>query len=189
MSVSAQFRTHSTPSSTRLRYDLPGVACLVSSADRCSVSSVRACVPVRGVACLASGTACPAACDVQAVRVSWGMGSPPAGYTAAAQPRPVSPVTTEKIKKAQKITPTLIVNLKNSAEKTKRPLQRVCVLCYTCLTNLEREESAMNQKNDKNKEKREKNEKIAASIWGIIIGAALLAFGVYLMAHGISNAI
>lgn len=47
----------------------------------------------------------------------------------------------------------------------------------------------MNQKNDKNKEKREKNEKIAASIWGIIIGAALLAFGVYLIAHGISNAI
>lgn len=25
--------------------------------------------------------------------------------------------------------------------KTKRPLQRVCVLCYTCLTSLEREES------------------------------------------------
>lgn len=47
----------------------------------------------------------------------------------------------------------------------------------------------MNQKNDKNKERREKNEKIAASIWGIIIGAALLAFGVYLMAQGISNAI
>lgn len=44
----------------------------------------------------------------------------------------------------------------------------------------------MNQKNDKNKEKREK---IAASIWGIIIGAALLVFGVYLMAHGISNVI
>lgn len=47
----------------------------------------------------------------------------------------------------------------------------------------------MNQKNDKNKEKREKNEKIAASIWGIIIGTALLAFGVYLMAHGVSNVI
>lgn len=27
------------------RYDLPGAACLVSGADRCSVSSVRACVP------------------------------------------------------------------------------------------------------------------------------------------------
>lgn len=37
---------HRQPS-TRRRYDLPGVACLVSSADRCSVSSVRACVPVR----------------------------------------------------------------------------------------------------------------------------------------------
>lgn len=47
----------------------------------------------------------------------------------------------------------------------------------------------MNQKNDKNKEKREKNEKIAASILGIIIGVALLGFGVYLMAHGISNVI
>nr|DAE57021.1 MAG TPA: Protein of unknown function (DUF4225) [Caudoviricetes sp.] len=47
----------------------------------------------------------------------------------------------------------------------------------------------MNQKNDKNKERREKNEKIAASIWIIIVGAALLAFGVYLIAHGISNVI
>lgn len=47
----------------------------------------------------------------------------------------------------------------------------------------------MSQKNDKNKEKREKNEKIAASIWGVIIGAAFLVFGVYLMAHGISSVI
>lgn len=73
-SVSAQFRTHSTPSSTRRRYDLPGVACLVSSADRCSVSSVWACVPVRVLlwaVCLASGTACATACDVQAARVRW----------------------------------------------------------------------------------------------------------------------
>lgn len=69
-----------------------------------------------------------------------GRGSP-AGYIAAAQPRPVIPVTTEKIKKAQKNYPTPIANFKNSAAKTKRPLQRVCVLCYTCLTSLEREES------------------------------------------------
>ena len=47
----------------------------------------------------------------------------------------------------------------------------------------------MSQKNDKNKERREKNEKTAALIWSIIIGAALLVFGVYLMAHGISNVI
>ena len=33
------------PSSARRRYDPPGAACLVSSADRCSVSSVRACAP------------------------------------------------------------------------------------------------------------------------------------------------
>lgn len=32
------------PSSALHRPDLPGVVCLVSSADRCSVSSVRACV-------------------------------------------------------------------------------------------------------------------------------------------------
>lgn len=31
-----------------------------------------------------SGTACPAACDVQAVRVRWGLGSPPAGYIGSA---------------------------------------------------------------------------------------------------------
>lgn len=47
----------------------------------------------------------------------------------------------------------------------------------------------MNQKNDKNKERREKNEKIAASIWGIIIAVAVMAFGAYLMMHGIASAI
>ena len=50
-----------------------------------------------------------------------GLGSPPAGYIAAAQPRPVSPVTTEKIKKAQKITPPPIANLKNFPQKQKDP--------------------------------------------------------------------
>ena len=62
----------------RRRHDLPGASCLVSSADRCSVSSVR-----ERVTCLAwsalvarpgSGTACAAACDVQSVRVRWGWG-------------------------------------------------------------------------------------------------------------------
>jgi hypothetical protein len=94
-----------------------------------------------------------------------------------------------KNKKGSKNHPTPYCQSQKFPAKTKRPLQKVCVLCYTCLTSLEREESAMNQKNDKNKERREKNEKIAASIWGIIVGAALLVFGVYLMAHGISNVI
>lgn len=83
-SVFAQFRTHCQPSSACRRPDLPGVGGLVSSADRCSVSSVWACVSVRGVVCLAFGTGCPAACAVQSVRVCWGLGSPPAGYTGSA---------------------------------------------------------------------------------------------------------
>jgi hypothetical protein len=132
---------------------------------------------------------CPAACRVPSFRVRWSGQGSPAGHIAATQPRPVSPVTTEKIKKAQKKSPTPYCQSQKFPAKTKRPLQRVCVLCYTCLTSLEREEYAMNQKNDKNKERREKNEKIAALIWSIIIGVALLVFGVYLMAHGISNVI
>ena len=70
--------------SARRRYDLPGVGGLVSSADRCSMFSVRVCVSGRGTACPASGTACPAACDVQSFRVRWGMGSPPLGYIGRA---------------------------------------------------------------------------------------------------------
>ena len=60
---------HAPRPSTRRLYDLPGAACMVSGVYRCSVPSVRACVP-----CLASGTDCAAACDVQAVRVRWGLG-------------------------------------------------------------------------------------------------------------------
>ena len=54
MSVSAQFRTRCTPSSPAAVPISTGAPCLVSSADRCSMSSVRAC---RGMVCL--GT-CPA---------------------------------------------------------------------------------------------------------------------------------
>jgi hypothetical protein len=140
------------------------------------------------MACLASGAACAAACRAQPFRVRWRAEGPRRGIQGAPGVGQVSPVTTEKIKKAQK-HPTPYHQLQKFPAKTKRPLQRVCVLCYTWLTSLEMEESTMNQKNDKNKERREKNEKIAASIWGIIIGAAFLVFGVYLMAHGISNVI
>ena len=47
----------------------------------------------------------------------------------------------------------------------------------------------MSQKNDKNKERREKNEKIAALIWSIIVGVALLSLGIYLFSHGMSSVI
>ena len=66
---------------------LSGATCLASGADRCSVSSVWACVSVRVLlwaVCLASGTACATACDVQAVRVRWELWPPPAGYIGSA---------------------------------------------------------------------------------------------------------
>lgn len=46
-----------------------------------------------GLPCFLCCAVCPGALE---------LGSLPAGYIAAAQPHPVSPVTTEKIKKAQK---------------------------------------------------------------------------------------
>ena len=182
--------------STRRRYDLPGVACLVSGADRCSVSSVRAvCRALRGLPCIWHGLPCCLCCSVCPGALGWGLhlwgiwGEPGVGWS--------TPLV-EKIQKRRfsclpplfcSKSPTHYCQSQKFPAKTKRPLQRVCVLCYTCLTSLEMEESTMNQKNDKNKERREKNEKIAASIWGIIIGTALLVFGVYLMAHGVSNVI
>lgn len=110
----AQFRTRSTPSSACSRPDLPSAACLVLSADRCSVSSVRVCV-----SCLAWSALLPVMCAVRFGVL--GAGAPPAGYTAAALPRPVSLSTTEKIKKAQKNHPTPIANLKNFPQKQKDP--------------------------------------------------------------------
>ena len=94
LSAFAQFRTHCPPSS----------AAAVPIAQR--VQRPGACRALRGLPWYlprpGSGTACATACAVQSFRVRWGLGSPPAGHTAAAQPRPVSLSTTEKIKKAQK---------------------------------------------------------------------------------------
>lgn len=59
-----------------------------------------------------------------------GVQGTPAGYVAAAQPRPVSLSTTEKIKKAQKNTPPPIVNLKNSAKTKKTPTKGLCSVLY-----------------------------------------------------------
>ena len=91
-----------------------------------------------GAACPASGRACRcAACCGRSVLhlarpallpvlysspVCAGVGrGAPAGYTVAAQPRPVSRPTTEKIKKAQKITLPPIINSKNFPQKQKDP--------------------------------------------------------------------
>ena len=58
------------------------------------------------------------------------LGSPPAGYTAAAQPRPVSPVTTEKIKKAQNTPPPISQVPKISRKNKKTPTKGLCSVLY-----------------------------------------------------------
>ena len=92
-----------------------------------------------GAACPASGRVCRALCGppwfwrgllccLRCAAVCPGalwLVTPPAGYTATAQPRPVSPVTTEKIKKAQKNYHTPYCQSQKFPAKIKRPLQRV----------------------------------------------------------------
>jgi hypothetical protein len=73
----------------------------------------------RGLPCIWHGLPCCLCCAV--CPGALGLGSPPAGYIASAQPRPVSLSTTEKIKKTQKIIPTPITNLKNFPQKQKDP--------------------------------------------------------------------
>lgn len=104
---------------------------LVLSAGRCSVSSVRACV-CRCVAWsalhLARSALLPVMCRPSGCAVV--LGSPPAGYIAAAQPRPVSLVTTEKIKKAQKITPPLFPISKIPRKNKKTPTKGLRSVLY-----------------------------------------------------------
>nr|DAQ70297.1 MAG TPA: hypothetical protein [Caudoviricetes sp.] len=67
---------------------------------------------------------------MQSARVRWGLGSPPAGYTAAALPRPVSPSTTEKIKKAQKHPHPYLKLPKISRKNKKTPTKGLCSVIY-----------------------------------------------------------
>lgn len=115
-------------------YTLPDTLCRQSSPCTATVHPVRS-VWYR----VQTGAACPASGRVCVLLWAWsalpsvlcslsgcaGVGrGTPAGYIAAAQPRPVSLPTTEKIKKAQKPPHPHCQSSKFSA-KTKRPLQRV----------------------------------------------------------------
>ena len=104
--------------------DRPGAVCLVSSADRCSVSSVRACVSVRVLlwaVCLASGTACATACDVQAVRVRWsGQGCTGGVYSRRPAP-PGQSRHRRKNKKGSKKHPHPYCQSQNFPKKQKDP--------------------------------------------------------------------
>lgn len=109
--------------------DLPGTACLVSSADRCSVSSVRACV-VSCMVCLASGTACAAACAVQSVRVRWrGQGYTGGAYSRRPAPPGQSP-NHRKNKKGSKITPPPLSIFKIPRKNKKTPTKGLCSVLY-----------------------------------------------------------
>ena len=78
----------------------------VQTGAACPASGRVCWCAVSCMVCLASGTACPAACAAQSFRVRWGLGSPPAGYTAAAQPRPVSSAKNLQNKKGVLSLPT-----------------------------------------------------------------------------------
>ena len=116
-SKSAQFRTHPAP---RRRYDLPGTACLVSSADRCSVSSVRG-----RVSCLAWSALVLARPALLPVRCSLsgcaGAGVSTGGVYSRRPAPPGQSFNHRKNKKGSKITPPPIVNLKNFPQKQKDP--------------------------------------------------------------------
>jgi hypothetical protein len=78
LSAFAQFRTHCPPSSVpppvrSARRGLSGIEC--SPVQRVQRPGVCACArSAAGMVCLASGTACAAACSVQSPRVCWGCG-------------------------------------------------------------------------------------------------------------------
>lgn len=108
----------------RHRPDLPGAACLVSGADRCSVSSVRACVSVCGLlwaVYLASGTACAAACAVQSVRVRWGLGVSTGGVYSRRPAPPGQSRHHRKNKKGFKKFAAGFLATKNFPQKQKDP--------------------------------------------------------------------
>lgn len=109
--------TPSTPPPLRsARRGLSGIEC--RPAQRVQRLGVCRCA-LHSPPCIWHGLPCRLYCSV--VPGALGCSGAPAGYTAAAQPRPVSPVTTEKIKKAQKITLPPIINSKNFPQKQKDP--------------------------------------------------------------------
>lgn len=121
---------------------------LVSSADRCSVSSVRACVPVYGLPWYLSrpgfGTACPAACAVQSVRVRWGLGLHLWGIWGEPGVGWVDSLRRKKSKKAfllkwwrfttpsflRKSPPPLLPISKISHKNKKTPTKGLCSVLY-----------------------------------------------------------
>ena len=102
-----------------------------------------------GLPCIWRGLCCCLCCVVRPGAL--GDRGAPAGYTGSAGGWVVSVAIADQNKKGvlHAYPPPLSCakhprphcRFQKSRQKTKRPLQRVCVLCYTCFTSLEREES------------------------------------------------
>lgn len=102
--------------------------------SRCIVFSALGCVPCLAWSALVfarpgSGTACPAACVVQPVRVRWGWGLHLGGMGPETRVEAVSPVSSDQNKKALSLpTPALpsqtkthlIVQVSKNSEKYKK---------------------------------------------------------------------
>lgn len=100
-----------------------GTIYLASNADRCSVSSVWACVSVRGLlwaVCLASGTVCAAACRVQSVRVRWEVQGATGGVYSRRPAPPGQPFNHRKNKKGSKKLPYPLLSISKIPRKNKK---------------------------------------------------------------------
>ena len=144
------------------RHDRSGTACLVSSADRCSVSGVRACVPVRRVLrclpCIWHSLCCCLRCAAVPGALGACRGTP-AGHIAAAQPRPVSAAIKFFKEKGvfqrsscqhpphpHKTKRLSLCNIPNFPKNTKRPLSEPR-LCYNQLKAIrQRKEESKHEK-------------------------------------------
>ena len=124
MSVSAQFRTHCADSpapalSRSTRSGLSGIDSRQAQRARRPGVCVGAPCLVWSALYLARPALLPVLCSLSGCA---GVGGgTPAGHTAAAQPRPVSPITTEKIKKAQKPPHPHCQSQKSRPKKQKDP--------------------------------------------------------------------
>lgn len=107
------------------RPDLPGAACPVSSADRCSVYSVRACALVRGVVCLAFGHGLPCCLCCAVCTGALGAWVSTGGVYSRRPDPPGQSRHHRKNKKGSKKHPAPYCQFQKFRAKIKRPLQRV----------------------------------------------------------------
>lgn len=129
LSAFAQFRTRSTPSSTLHSPDLPARS-LVSSADRCSVSSVRARV-VPCVVCPGSGTACAAGLCCAVVPGALGARAFTGGVYSRRPATPGQSFDHRKNKKGSKKSPLPPLSISKIPRKNKKtPTKGLCSVLY-----------------------------------------------------------